>query len=139
MKNDPNMIHPSAKACCDNLFPNANCQVNKICETGEVASAPSSPSISQTTSSAEAPCGAWHVSTIGDRDTCTNDMEYPDAWNMPELAGKQLFDTAQACCDAIHAGKDVCHKTNVCPSGITGTRNPTKKPTHNPTETLVSI
>lgn len=71
----------------------------------------------------------WHVHTGGSKDTCSNDLEYPDAWNLPQIAAMQLFETAEECCEKHFASKPVCHQINSCPPDEPTQSTETSKPT----------
>ena len=64
----------TAKECCDRFFP-TNCKIVDHCGCSQ----------------------NWHISvTPGDRNTCTNDEDYPAGWL--HIAHEYFFTTPQECC-----------------------------------------
>ena len=102
------MFYTSGEACCQKHF-------GKTCEL--IDDCPTSPS--DNPSSPNETCdNPWHVSTTGAKNTCTNDMEYPDAWKNPAISANTLFDTADRCCDKFFKNTE-CHLIDVCATSTT--------------------
>jgi hypothetical protein len=56
----------------------------------------------------------WHLS-LTDGKSCTNDLEYPDKWNMDVYLGVMLFITSDKCCDfVLGSGYDDCTVSDDC-------------------------
>ena len=69
-------LFASAKECCDRFFP-SDCKVVDHCECSQ----------------------NWHMSTMpGDRNTCTNDENYPAGWL--SMTHKYFFISPDNCCRA---------------------------------------
>ena len=134
MKGETSFFFQDIDSCCSSSnFDMADynlCLENSV-DVGPMTTTSSSQTIPATSSSQAAssdlttatttslPPGdcdkSWHIATTGAKDTCTNDMEYPASWNMPQLAKSQLFETADACCQKYFASKPVCNKIDTCP------------------------
>ena len=54
----------------------------------------------------------WHMSTEV-LNACTNDGNYPKAWNKPKMAKKHLFDSGVECC-AISYPNESCRMIDSC-------------------------
>lgn len=76
-------------------------------ETGMM---PSSPPLACPTSGHK-----WHKAKGIERNTYTNDLEYPSAWNDPAVVNDFLFDTFVKCCakyasaaESFYTAVDIC-------------------------------
>jgi hypothetical protein len=127
-------LFETADACCQKYFASRPvCNRINTCPPDESTSSNESPG-EDSSSSNESPdesspsneetdttpppgdCEkSWHISTTGEKDTCINDDNYPESWNMPQLAKLNLFETADACCQKYFASRPVCNQINTCP------------------------
>mmetsp|Transcript_10331 Transcript_10331/g.15634 ORF Transcript_10331/g.15634 Transcript_10331/m.15634 type:complete len:518 (-) Transcript_10331:266-1819(-) len=55
----------------------------------------------------------WHRSRPSEGSKCTNDLDYPKAWDDPQYTDKYLFDTPEKCCIASFP-LDACTVINAC-------------------------
>jgi len=54
----------------------------------------------------------WHKGL--ERNTCTNDLDYPSAWNDPAVANSFLFDTFVECCAEYVNTESFCTVVDIC-------------------------
>jgi hypothetical protein len=75
----------------------------------------------------------WHRGKPSQGSTCTNDQDYPRAWDDPQVTTNYLFDTPEECC-LKHFTLETCAAMNAC--GVQQTLNlsfSTPPPTPAPT------
>ena len=53
----------------------------------------------------------WHRGVRPNK--CTNDLDYPTAWDDPFLSANHLFDTPEECC-ARHSSAETCSVVDIC-------------------------
>lgn len=68
------MFYTTGETCCEKHFGEA-CEMIDDCQS------------SQESESCE---NLWHMSTTGVKNTCTNDLSYPESWNNPYVAKNTL-------------------------------------------------
>ena len=132
-------LFETADACCQKHFASKPvCNKINTCPPDEDSSSSNEPPDEDSSSSNEEtdttpPPGdcdkSWHISTTGEKDTCINDDNYPESWNMPQLAKLNLFESADACCQKYFASRPVCNQINTCPPDeSTSSNDPNESP-----------
>jgi len=62
----------------------------------------------------------WHKAKGIERNKCTNDLEYPSAWNDPAVANNFLFDTFVECCAKYASvAERFCTAVDICETRAT--------------------
>lgn len=93
--------------CCNATFvyPSIDeCPKTNHCPTGRPTPAPvSCPSENK-----------WHRDADANARTCTNDLNYPKAWNDPFLMWDYLFDTPEQCCARTANQEEPCIVVDIC-------------------------
>eukprot|EP00956_Cyclotella_meneghiniana_P016678 scaffold26497_cov61-Cyclotella_meneghiniana.AAC.2 len=88
-----NYLHSSVDECCEAIFPGKSCPQEDVCNP--------------------TPCEEqlWHPTT--DFKTCSNDLDYPDAWNEGTGYDTYMHKSSEDCCNAMFFGRH-CPKKDVC-------------------------
>ncbi len=55
----------------------------------------------------------WHRGKPSQGSTCINDLDYPRAWDDPQVTASHLFDTPEKCC-LVHFTLETCTAINAC-------------------------
>lgn len=98
------IFHDSPEGCCEDVFRIAGkCDIVNACDPA-----------AQLDGGGECLYKTFHMSTEV-LNACTNDYNYPDAWNEEENASKYLFTTWQVCCLTMYP-RQQCDVIDICPT-----------------------
>jgi len=105
-------LYKTHKECCEAIFVYksiSECPKTNYC-----------PTLEPTPSPVSCPSGnKWHRSTDSYTYICTNDLDYPSAWNDPFLVWDYLFDTSAQCCARSVNKEGTCTVVDICGPGET--------------------
>jgi len=111
-------LYGTHEDCCDNFFDyedTDDCPKFDHCPDVivPIASPIAWASTSPTTCDEER--NRWHKGHTGP-NICTNDLDYPLAWDDPTITADHLFDTVRECCDNFvdNEDMDTCVVVDIC-------------------------
>ena len=152
-------MHDSLESCCQKFFSGSTCPYEDVCPTSTPTTSPTNPvpttppttspptkrpTTSPTFTFSPTDCLSgykWHHKGSTSK-TCSNDLNYPLAWDNPSVTHNYLFDTPAECCEKFFSTVE-CTVTDACgdmstviypQENVLPTLEPTEMPsTHYPT------